>query len=138
MWILSQPLEAEAPLTPDLPSIILIGQTLKGNAPVSDLKGILASLIQQDDIMDIREQVGGNTLLKCIIQKESTWNIKAVGQANEIGLLQFKQSTFEMFAKKYDLDLNVFNPNDQILLAEKMLDDGYGFHWTTFKQCFQK
>ena len=75
-------------------------------------------------------------ILSCLIKKESNGNIYAIGDdGTSFGILQFKKQTFETFSKKYNLVLDINNPEHQILLAKKMIGDGYGFHWTTFQSC---
>jgi len=81
--------------------------------------------------------MGNNTLILCLIEKESGWNNQAIGKENEIGILQFKKQTFYTFSRRYDLDLDIYDPADQIFLAEKMINDGFIYHWTTSKQCWK-
>ena len=74
-----------------------------------------------------------NHNLERIIQCESGGNELAVGKAGEIGILQFKWNTFYEFAKRYELqNPNIYNTNQQIWLGNRMLNDGFGFHWTCY------
>jgi len=107
------------------------------------LNGVLGALIGKVDnynVSQLKELVGENTLIGCLIQKESSWNINAIGDSGKaIGILQFHQSTFDMFSKKYNLDLDIYNPLDQILLANLMLEENIRniIHWSVWKQCLK-
>ena len=58
------------------------------------------------------------------------WN-KDDPNGGSYGLLQFQSSTFYNFAKIYNLEApDIWNPEQQIWLAKKMIDDGLGFHWS--------
>lgn len=72
-----------------------------------------------------------------LIECESRWKIKAAGdwssekkrhEAN--GILQFWRGTFSTQSKKYDFKGEYTNPQDQIILAAKMLQEKDGiYHW---------
>ena len=76
-------------------------------------------------------------LIGCLIEKESGGKVDAVGdEGKAFGILQFWLGTFNHFKEKYKMSwLEYKDPGDQITLAELMLTDGYGFHWTTYKRC---
>ena len=132
--------EAQVPITIQTDGLILIqGNTLKAStAPVFNHRiyasfGSLTGFVEENDIMAIR----GDKLIFCLISKESGGKENAKGKAGEIGILQFMPKTFEFFSRKYNLDLDIYNPNDQILLAKLMIDENPKnvWHWTTYKFC---
>lgn len=95
---------------------------------------VLADLISYDLVKD------KYPFVDCIIQNESGWNPKAVGDNfRAYGLFQFHRATFDRFSAKYNLELDYQNPNDQLLLFEKMLDEDFNLirHWTTAKSCLR-
>lgn len=71
------------------------------------------------------------TLFKRLIACESRWNDRAEGDnGTSFGLLQFKEDTFLLFAKKYNLaTASYVNPHHQMDLAALMIRDGYISHW---------
>jgi len=56
---------------------------------------------------------------------ESTLDPNAEGKAGEIGIYQFLPSTFSNYC-----DGDIFNPNNQIECAAKMISEGLEYHWT--------
>ena len=72
-------------------------------------------------------------ILYRIAQCESSFREDAIGKLGEIGLLQFRKFTFEYYKKIYGMEYaSIFNSFDQITLAEKMLNDGLGTHWSCY------
>lgn len=62
---------------------------------------------------------------------ESTLNPDAVGEAGEIGILQFLQSTFSDYAERYNMvGFSIHNTSNQIELAAQMLASGKASEWT--------
>jgi len=124
------------------PVNLMIGyNTLQGvNNPNLPLKiytmGDLTELDDNYDLSDLKRLAGENTLIDCLIHKESSWRVDAVGDnGHSFGLLQFQVPTFNEFATKYGLDININNPEHQIILAKLMIEDGYLERWTTHNQC---
>jgi hypothetical protein len=79
-----------------------------------------------------------NPLIDCLIKHESNGNEYAVGDGGKAyGILQFHRRTFDAFSAKYGLTLNYYDADDQILLAQKMLEENPKNlnHWTTKKYC---
>jgi len=77
-------------------------------------------------------------LIGCLIRYESNWKEDAVGDSGRaFGILQFWQSTFSLYAEKYGLTLDYKNPEDQIYLAYRMLEDNPANiqHWSARKYC---
>jgi len=66
-----------------------------------------------------------------LIRCESRWDEEAKGDnGTSHGILQFKEATFDLFAKKYGLEsADIENSYHQINLAALMLRDGYIAHW---------
>jgi hypothetical protein len=124
---MSLPVVASAPLAnpedleiPD--KIVIQDNALKGIAPIENLK----SPLQNEKV------------LACLIEKESQGNEKAKGNFGEIGCLQFLPSTFERFCvKKYGLAKkeDIWNCEIQKKCADKMIEEGYWWLWTTWWKC---
>lgn len=72
------------------------------------------------------------SLIDCLEYYESRGNPEAIGQVGEIGVLQFKQKTFDMYCKG-----NIWNPLVQKACADKMLQENFNNlrHWTTANKC---
>lgn len=111
------------------PSLIIIQGSVKAFIPpVMPKTYVVADLIEKEDIIP-------DSLINCLIKYESGGNQNAIGKFGEIGWLQFMPSTWSDFNKRYNWDLDIYNSDHQILLAEKMIADGYLNRWTTAKFC---
>ncbi len=104
--------------------------------------GVLGDLYWEDEeytIQELREFVGEKSVVGCLIKYESGWQENAVGDnGKSFGLLQFHKATFDLYAKKYNLDLEYKNPSHQILLANLMLNDNFEKnikHWSVWRKC---
>lgn len=76
------------------------------------------------------------SLVDCLSYYESRHNPNAVGQAGEIGCMQFMRSTFQRHCvEKYGLENDIWNCEIQRECADMMLKDGGIEHWTTKKFC---
>ena len=104
--------------------------------------GSLGDYYMKDEeytIDELRDAVGANTIIDCLIRKESSWRVDVSGDSGRAyGLLQFHQPTFDMFAKKYNLNLDIKRPIDQIVLAKLMLNDNINYirHWSVWPKCY--
>jgi len=80
-----------------------------------------------------------NILIDCLIKYESGGDKNAKGKAGEIGILQFMPGTFDFFSKRYNLELDINNSNDQILLASKILEEDFDNvrYWSVYKKCIK-
>jgi len=76
-------------------------------------------------------------LIDCLAWYESRNNQNRVGKYGEIGILQFKKSTWNYFCKKFDVNLDIYNEEHQRLLADLILRDNFWNikHWTVWKRC---
>ena len=72
--------------------------------------------------------------MKKIIMCESSFNPNAIGRSGELGLAQFKKSTFFNEMTYYGLKLDWFKPDDQIRLMAAMLGDDKHHHWTCYNK----
>ena len=112
------------------------------SSPLIAKIGVLGDLIGKDreySVSELKSLVKGN-ILNCLIEKESSWRIDAIGDSGKaFGLLQFHWFTFEMFSKKYNLPLNYYLPQDQILLAGLILSDDFNNirHWSVASKCLK-
>lgn len=80
------------------------------------------------------EIVNVSPIIQQLAECESGNNPKAINPNDpdtpSFGLLQFKQGTFEIFGKKYNLPHDdIMNPEQQIAIAEKMLENNLWTHW---------
>lgn len=76
-------------------------------------------------------------IINKIVFCESSFNIEAIGSQGEIGLAQFKKSTFVELAKKANFDYfmdDIYNPKKQIELLVWAIKNGYGNYWTCFRK----
>ena len=61
---------------------------------------------------------------------ESGLNQEAIGPYGEIGIYQFKKTTFEGYAERYKkVDFSIENIHNQIELAAQMISNGLEKHW---------
>ena len=76
-------------------------------------------------------------LIDCLIKYESRGRIDAVGDKGKAyGVLQFWEQTFNQFKKRYKMEyLSYKSSEDQKLLADLMIHDGYISQWTTAPKC---
>ena len=129
-----------------LPTMITVEDTtiVPKSSPVSVKFAILGDIWAKDEelsIPELKALVGANSLLYCLIKNESSWRVDISGDSGKAyGLLQFHQPTFDMFSKRYGLDLDRNNPVDQILLAKLMLNENLEKnikHWTVWPLCYK-
>jgi len=109
-------------LIPMTPSFIHKGQTL-------------ATMIESNNIPLTYE-----TLINCLIHHESRGNPKAIGKAGEIGILQFKPSTWKIYCvDRYKFRDDIYSPELQKLCADQMLQENFANirHWTTASKCLR-
>lgn len=75
----------------------------------------------------------------CIVEKESNWQVDAVGQAGEIGLAQVMPSTGEWWAEQLGWEEwdpeRLYKPSVNLYLLAYGLANGYEGHWTTARLC---
>jgi len=91
---------------------------------------------EQPRISDIPYMYTLGTLVDCLEEKESNGNSLAVGQAGEIGCMQFMRSTFQTFCvERYGLPDDIWNCDIQKECADRMIADGGIDHWTTKHLC---
>ena len=125
------PARATAPTNLELPRILIENQTtLRGNAPVVDLKGILASLMAGVDPEAVRDKY---PVIYKVIYCESRWDNTARGKAGEIGIAQFMPTTWEWFNKMRDTNLDIDKEADQLEMIVWGFGNGYQRHWVCFR-----
>lgn len=73
-----------------------------------------------------------------IVTNESHWNPKAVGDHGLArNLAQFHPLTFLWMKKKANMpNLEYENPQDQIILMEWGVKNGYGDNWSTYRRYY--
>jgi soluble lytic murein transglycosylase-like protein len=83
---------------------------------------------------------GGNyDELYNVIQCESNWNHRAVGDSGlAFSLAQFHKQTFNSFKEMAKMDLDYYNPFDQIELMVWSFSKGLQNHWTCHRILSQK
>ena len=89
------------------------------------------------------------SLINCFEEKESSGGTRLYGDKGydcdnvlfpspycAFGVLHFWQTTFKEFCiDRYGLGKNIFNPENQKHCADLMVQEGFGFHWSTFDRC---
>ena len=85
----------------------------------------------------LKPTVYGN-LVNCLAYHESRHDINAVGQAGEIGELQFMPSTFQQYCvEQFNLRNDIQNAEIQRICCDYMIQDKWNnvYHWTTAEMC---
>ncbi len=74
-----------------------------------------------------------------IIECESNWNATAQNPASSAyGLGQVIDGTFDWFQKEYNIELDRDNPDDQLYIVIKLLEDGGYNHWKASAYCWDE
>lgn len=69
-------------------------------------------------------------LAQCESQQTPDLRIIDTNGKYSTGWLMFQDATFEYFGEKYDLPHDdIWNPEQQIAIAQKMIENGYWYHW---------
>jgi len=82
-----------------------------------------------------------NPIIDCLIKYESSGNPEAYNRRDtdgkpKYGILQFGKDTFKEFCiDKYGLYDNIWSVSSQKTCAHRMIQDGYGGRWGTWKRC---
>ena len=82
-----------------------------------------------------------NPIIECLIRYESSENPKAFNKRDvdglpKFGLLQFGRRTFKEFCvDRYGLHNDIWSVSSQKTCAHRMIQDGYGRRWGTWKRC---
>jgi len=110
-------------------------------SPVINSLGVYGDLLGGNGeytVSELKNSVGENSLIGCLIYYESHWRVDAVGDnGTSFGLLQFKKATFEMYSERYNLMLDIHKPQDQIVLAHLMISENWRnvYHWSVAPKC---
>ena len=119
LYPLPQENASEANLVPLRTNIVISQNSYKSNNPEIPIKH--------------------KELIDCLAFYESGNNPEAVGDSGKAyGVLQFWQSTFDFYSAKYNMQwLDYKNPNDQHILADKMLKEDIENtrHWSVRYNC---
>jgi len=91
----------------------------------------------------VNGDVQNTLLLDCLIGKESRNDPKALGDSGRArGILQMWRSFFHDFCVvKYGLASStseIWDEEIQIRCADRAIEDGYGYKWTTLSKCLWK
>jgi len=71
-----------------------------------------------------------------IIECESTWNPNAQNpKSTAYGLCQFIDGTWEYVQKKWNMELDRYNPQDQLYACERLLEEEGLQHWKAVYKC---
>jgi hypothetical protein len=100
-------------------------------------------MVQGNSIMAVSQPAQFNpavygAVIDCLEKYESGGNEYAMGEAGEIGCMQFMPSTWDMYCVgKYHLRNNIWDCGLQRLCADLMLQDKISNlnHWTTARYC---
>lgn len=96
-------------------------------------QNLVSNTLSKQQVVSLIDQ---DVVLAKIAFCESGYNIEAIGRAGEIGLLQFMPSTWELWTKKMNKDLNINNTEHQIEVYHWALKQGYANHWTCWRKLF--
>lgn len=80
------------------------------------------------------------TLISCLEYHESKGDPEAIGEAGEIGCLQFLPETFEEFCvEKYKFRNDPFDPEIQKQCADRMISENWKnlYLWATANKCLK-
>ena len=77
-------------------------------------------------------------VMQCIVARESSYHVWAVGRAGEIGLAQYMPETHEWLADISGLDVVLGEPYDDLRLLAWALQNGYEWLWSTWPLCEPK
>lgn len=91
------------------------------------------------DVYSLTENVQGfeavtNEMLDYMIMCESSGNNEAIGEENEQGILQFKQSAWSFLSKKFNFVGDIHNEQDQKDLFLLAVMNGYAKWWTCYNK----
>lgn len=81
-----------------------------------------------------------DSLIACLIYYESKGNPNAIGDNGlAFGKLQFWKSTFYEYCQRYDMELDYYNSDHQIILADEMISRDWNnvYHWSTAERCLR-
>ena len=100
--------------------------------PYSPIRVIKSSTLASLATEDLFEGLVYKTLIRCLAKYESGFNQNARGADGEIGILQFKPTTFDAYCQG-----SIYSAEDQIQCCDRMLlaDWNNRFHWTTIGFC---
>jgi len=77
-------------------------------------------------------------LMYKIIQCESQWNEKAIGDTDYLypayGLIQIQKRTWDWLCKLSGKELDYYSPEDQVALLKWALENDYGYLWTCYRK----
>jgi len=66
-----------------------------------------------------------------VLHCESGLNPSVVGDSGDsIGWAQFQKPTWNDFNKRYGTDLDIYNPEHQLIMMKKMFEDGFAWRWS--------
>jgi soluble lytic murein transglycosylase-like protein len=124
-----------------LVQLIVVYQIRQGQYREIERSELVARQLTQKEELQLYlyKQVGYDykqyNLLRKVIQLESTWNTEAVGDSGlAYSLSQFHEQTFNWFSELSGIEGEYTNPYDQIRLTVWAFDNGYQYHWTTYKR----
>jgi len=113
-------------------AIIVIGSWgLFYNLGVLHIDRAIAPLEIPSHTLNIPTQL---LLIYEIVECESNWDNSARGLAGEIGLAQFLPETFEWLCKLSGMDLDIYEPQDQLKLLDWSLRHNRGYLWTCYRK----
>ena len=100
--------------------------------------------IEEMSVLDIINAYGGShsVTIANIAKCESSLNPKAINyhdggyNKHSVGVLQYQESTFLGWEKKYGEDLDYYSTLDQVKLTKFILDHNGGKNWTCFRQIY--
>ena len=135
LWQLSVPNQAQAPTNPTLPeSAIISGNSLLAVYSSTNARTLVyGAIIGSGD--DLKEAVRVKypeiaDLLICIAQKESGFNLSAVGDMGKA------KGIYQIHTDKHDIDdACAFDFECALNWTAEKIQSGQGYLWTTYQSC---
>lgn len=109
-----------------------------------EIKYAEGNIIQNNSLMSVSPlpftpPVVLSALMERIIFCESTWNCEAKNpKSTAYGYCQFLDSTWEYVQKKWDIELDRNNPDEQLYACQRLLKEEGWEHWEASKSCWDK
>ena len=123
-------------------SIISIGIFWGIGVEIRQLDIVEPIVIEKVRIINLNTAIHNQReLMNCLSSNESNDRQRKddgtiiTGNAGEKGMFQYMPETWEMFNRDYDLNLDINKPVDQMIMTSIALEDGMGYHWTTYEKC---
>ena len=104
-----------------------------GNEPKIEIISKSLTILVKPVIPIKEEKTDLETILDDLAFCESSNDNSKIGKAGEIGIFQYKKSTWNWFNKIRGIDLDIYSSEDQRFMTKWAWESGYKNHWTCTK-----